>query len=74
MMDSKGIACGDESKDSSFDALLRVSSWECCSSNSLLDILVNFSPIGLVPIGLKFIKRFRKGVWGITLLQKGFPQ
>ena len=22
----------------------------------------------------KILKRFRKGVWGITLLQKGFPQ
>ena len=44
------------------------------SSKLSFKLLVNFSHMGLAPIGLKFIKRFRKGVWGITLLQKGFPQ
>ena len=53
--------------------LLGKFSWESDSPYSLR-LLVNFSHMGLVPIGLKFIKRFRKGVWGTTLLQKGFPQ
>ena len=30
--------------------------------------------MGFIPIATNCIKRFRKGAWGRTLLQKGFPQ
>ena len=63
------VVCGNY-----IGVLLGEFSWEVLFSILSLILLVNLSHMGLVPIWLKFIKRFRKGVWGITLLQKGFPQ
>ena len=48
-------------------------SWEVLFSILSLIFLVNLSHMGLVPIWLKFIKRFRKGVWGTTLLKRVSP-
>ena len=41
---------------------------------SFLNFLLLFRYLGRRPKWRKSIKRFRKGVWGRTLLQKGFPQ
>ena len=40
---------------------------------SFLNFLL-FSVSGVKLLIQKILKRFRKGAWGITLLQKGFPQ
>ena len=54
--------------------LLWILFWEELFPILFLSLSVNFSHMGLVPIWLKFIKSFRKRVWGRTLFQKGFPQ
>ena len=54
---------------------LRIFSWECFLSNSLFSELLDIFGGREYNFRLpKIFKRFRKGVWGITLLQKGFPQ
>ena len=53
--------------------LLWILFWEELFPILFLSLSVNFSHMGLVPIWLKFIKSFRKRVWGRTLFKRVFP-
>ena len=53
------VVCGNY-----IGVLLGEFSWEVLLSILSLILLVNLSHMGLVPIWLKFIKRFRKGMFG----------